>query len=68
MAAFHLKAARVNAELTQQAAADALGISRQTLRNYEAYRTKPDIEMSQKMAELYGLTVNDIIFCKKIVL
>ena len=60
--ALHLKAARVNAGLTQAAAAEALEISRNTLISYEAYKTKPDIEMAKKIAYLYGLTVDDIIF------
>lgn len=57
-----LKAARVNADYTQKEAAKALGISKGTLTNYEKYRTKPDIEMAQKMAALYGLEVDGIIF------
>lgn len=60
--AMTLKAARVNAELTQREAAKALGISKNTLSNYEQYRTIPDIEKSKKIATLYGCTVNDIIF------
>lgn len=57
-----LKAARVNAGLTQKEAAHALGISKSTLANYEKYRTKPDIEKSVRIAALYRLTVDDIIF------
>lgn len=60
--AIHLKAARVNAGYTQSAAAKLLDISKGTLSNYEKYRTKPDIEMSKKIAELYRTTVDDIIF------
>lgn len=60
--AIHLKAARVNAGLTQSEAAKELNISKGTLANYEKYKTKPDIEMSKKIAELYGTTVDDIIF------
>lgn len=60
-----LKAARVNAGLKQLEVARALGISKNTLSSYENYRTIPDIEMSQRIAELYGLTVNDIIFFKE---
>lgn len=59
-----LKAARVNAELTQREAAEKLGISKQTLANYEMYRTKPDIEMADKMVALYGLPVDAIIFLR----
>jgi len=58
----HLDAARRNARLTQAEAAVILGISRNTLMSYEAYKTKPDIEMGKKIAALYGLTVDDIIW------
>lgn len=60
-----LKAARVNSGLTQTEAANSLGISKGTLSNYEQYRTKPDIEMSKRIAALYGCTVDDIIFFKQ---
>lgn len=62
MMAITMKAARVNANMTQKEAAKHLGISKNTLSNYEKYKTIPDVAMSQKMAGLYGLTVNDIIF------
>lgn len=57
-----LKAARINAGLTQYTAAKELNLSKSTLSNYEAYKTKPNIETAKKIAKLYGLTVNDIIF------
>lgn len=60
--AIHLKAARVNAGLTQEEVAKALRISRNTVVNYETYRSKPDIETAVKLANLYGMTVDDIIF------
>lgn len=63
--AIHLKAARVNAGYTQRGAAKALGISKGTLANYENYKTKPDIEMSKKIAALYNTTVDDIVFFAK---
>ena len=57
-----LKAARVNADLTLEAAAKALGITKNTLISYEKYRTIPDMEMGAAMASLYGASVNDLIF------
>lgn len=60
--AITLKAARVNADMTQLEVATALGISKNTISNYENYKTVPDIEMSKRIAALYGCTVNDIIF------
>lgn len=62
--AITLKAARVNADMTLLQAAKALKIHKNTLSSYENYKTKPDIEMSKRMAELYGCTVNDLIFFK----
>jgi len=62
--AITLKAARVNAEMTQSEAAKALGISKNTLLSYEKYKTVPDIEKSKKIAALYGCTVDDLIFFK----
>lgn len=58
----HLNAARVNAQLTQKEAAKLLGISKTTLASYEAYCTKPSIEMAKKMSALYGLSVDNLIF------
>ena len=60
--AITLKAARVNAGLTQKEAAIRLNISKNTLVSYEKYRTKPDIEKAQEIADLYGRKVDDIIF------
>lgn len=62
--AITLKAARVNANMTQLEVANKLNISKNTLSSYENYKTVPDIEMSQKIADLYGCTVNDLIFFK----
>lgn len=60
--AIHLKAARVNAGFTQKDAAERLEINRNTLMSYEAYKTIPDIETAKKIAALYGLAVDNIIF------
>lgn len=60
--AITLKAARVNAGLTQKEAARKLDISKGTLASYEMYRTIPNVDTAQKIADLYGLTVDGIIF------
>ena len=57
-----LKAARVNAEMTQEVAADKAGIARQTLVNYETGKTAPDIKTLRRLAELYGVDMNHISF------
>ena len=63
--AITMKAARVNANLTQKEAAKALDISKNTLMNYERGRSVPKVDMARKMAALYGLAVSDIIFFTK---
>lgn len=63
--AISMKAARVNAQLTQREAAKALKISKATLLNYEKGRTVPQMDMANRMAELYKLAVDDIIFLPK---
>ena len=60
--AITLKAARVNANFTQKEAAKRLGISKTTLASYEMYRTIPNVDTAQKIAALYGLAVDGIIF------
>lgn len=60
--AIQLKAARVNANLTQEAAAKALCISKNSIINYEAYKSKPSVDLAKKIASLYGMKVDDIIW------
>ena len=57
-----LKAARVNMGLTQSEAARKLGVTTQTLCNYEKYRKSPTVLMAKKMADLYHTTVDDLFF------
>lgn len=60
--AITLKAARINKNLTQLQAAQKLGISKDTLRNYEQGKSYPDVPLIQKIEKLYGVTYNDLIF------
>lgn len=57
-----LKAARVNADLSQREAAKLLGVSTATLQNYEAGSTVPDILMSRKIEEIYHFPADYIFF------
>ncbi len=60
-----LKAARVNAGLSQSEAAEKLGISMSTMNNYEKGATFPDVPTIKKMEEVYGIGYDDIIFLVK---
>ena len=56
MTDFHisLEAARVNAKLTQKQAANELGISTNTLINWESEKTNPSRLQLERMSELYN--------------
>ena len=60
--AIQLKAARVNANLTQADVAKELNISKNSIINYERYKSKPSVDLAKKLAELYGMKVDDIIW------
>jgi putative transcriptional regulator len=57
-----LKAARVNKKLTQQEAALLLGISVDTLSNYERGKHFPDVPIIKKIENLYETSYDSIIF------
>ena len=59
-----LKAARINAEKTQEEAGVYVGKTKATIANYESYVSIPDIETAKKLAEFYGLTVDDIVWSR----
>ena len=57
-----LKAARVNANLTQQEAAKKLNISKDTLANWEKGKTFPDAEGILNIEKIYNIPYDNIIF------
>lgn len=57
-----LKAARVNANLSQDEAADLLNISKATLQNYESGKTIPQWDMVRKIGEVYRFPTDFIFF------
>ncbi len=56
-----LKDARLKAELTQEAVAGRIGVSRQSLSNWENDRTYPDLASVLKLSDLYGLSLDDLL-------
>ena len=55
-----LKAARVNAGLTQMEVSEKLGISKKTVHSWENGKTKPKLDKVEPLCFLYGLTYDDI--------
>jgi len=53
--------ARKKSGLSQEAVAEKLGVSRQTISKWETDETLPDIRQSKKLSVLYGLTLDELI-------
>lgn len=66
MAQITLKAARVNAGMTQQVAAEKLEVSLSTLKNWENGITFPNQPNIMRLCDLYGVTYDDIFFASKL--
>lgn len=56
-----LKEARIEAALSQNALAEKIGVSRQTVSNWEHNRSYPDIGSLLKLSELYGLSLDELL-------
>lgn len=53
--------ARIEKGFTQEQTADALGVSRQTISNWENDKTYPDIVSVIKMSELYSVSLDHLL-------
>ena len=56
-----IKTARNEAGLSQEQAAEALGVSRQTVSNWETGKTYPDIISVIKMSDLYSVSLDRLL-------
>lgn len=52
---------RKQRQLTQEDVAEKVGVSRQALAKWENGETLPDIEKCRLLAELYGVTLDDLV-------
>lgn len=57
-----LKAARINKGLSQEEAAKQIGVSVDTLGNYERGITYPDIPILKKIEKTYEIEYSNLIF------
>lgn len=60
--AITLRSARVNKGLTQVKAAELIGITSDTLSNYERGKSYPDVPIIQRMEQVYGVSYSELIF------
>lgn len=56
----NLKLLRREKGISQQTLADVLGISQQSINNYENKTVEPDIDMLKKMADYFNTTIDYI--------
>lgn len=56
-----IKNARIKANLTQEQVAEFLGVSRQTISNWETEKTYPDIVSVVKMSDLYHVSLDHLL-------
>ena len=56
-----IQEARLNAKLTQEQSAEAIGVSRQTISNWENEKTYPDIISVVKMSDLYSISLDRLL-------
>lgn len=61
-----LKALRTNFGLTQRQAADKIGVSVDTWRNYENAKSFPDVPVITKIEQEFNTNYNEIIFLPNI--
>jgi transcriptional regulator with XRE-family HTH domain len=60
----NLRNLRLAANMTQEQAAEKVGLTRQGLSSYELGRTRPDIDMLKNLAELYGTDLDCVLYGK----
>jgi len=56
-----LKQARVDTELSQEAAAEKVGVSRQTMSNWETGKSYPDIASVIALSDVYGVSLDSLM-------
>ncbi len=59
-----LAAARVNAELTQEEVAKKIGVTKQTIINWEKGRIEPSLAAINMLSNIYGISVDNFLMPK----
>ncbi len=60
-----LKRLRAEKGITQEQLAEMLFISRQSVSSWENDRTQPDLEMLGRLSEIFGVSVEELVYGKK---
>ena len=57
-----ISAARENAQLTQLDVAKKLGVTKQTIVNWEKYRQTPSVKQAKELSLIFGIPLDNIRF------
>lgn len=60
----NLRALRTAKGMTQEDAANQMGLTRQAISSYESGRTQPDLETLMRLAEVYGTDLDAVLYGK----
>lgn len=52
---------RKEKNITQETVAEIIGVTRQTISNWELNQTAPDLEQAKKISELYNISLDELI-------
>lgn len=61
----NIKKYRTEKNMTQDALAEKLCVTRQAVSNWENGRTQPDVETLEKLAEVFEVSVEELIYDEK---
>ena len=61
----NIKRLRMLQNMSQEELAQKLFVSRQAVSSWENNRTQPDLDMIQKIAELFGVEVEELLYGEK---
>lgn len=56
-----LRQARLSKELTQEQVGESIGVSRQTISNWETGKSLPDVVSVIKLSDLYGISLDELL-------
>lgn len=59
---------RKNHKLSQEELAEMVGVTRQTISNWEFNETSPDLKQAQKLADIFNISIDELIGKKNVLL
>ena len=59
---------RKNHKLSQEEFAEMVGVTRQTISNWELNETSPDLKQAQKLSDIFNISMDELIGRKNVLL